>query len=57
VRIVVLAVAIVFIGGLATLTARDLSIHGVTFVGAAGVVVVVVVGVGVIGALLQPPRK
>lgn len=56
-RILVFTVAIVFIGGFALLTALDFSNNGVTLVGVIAVGVLVVIGVGIIGALLQPPRK
>jgi hypothetical protein len=57
VRIVVFAFALVFIIGMAVLTALDFSRHGVTGLGIVGLLVVVVVGVGIIGALTEPPRK
>jgi hypothetical protein len=57
VRVVVIFFAIVFISGMALLTALDFSNNGVTLVGVIGVIVVVVIGVGVLGAFLQPPRK
>ena len=56
-RIVVFAVAVVFICGMATLTALDFAKHGVTGLGIVGLIVVIVVGVGIIGALTEPPRK
>jgi hypothetical protein len=56
-RTIVFTVAIVFIGGMALLTALDFKNNGVTFVGVVGVLVLLVVGVGIIGALLHPPRK
>jgi NAD/NADP transhydrogenase beta subunit len=57
VRFAVLAAAIVFITAMAWLTALDFSNNGVTFVGVIGVAVLVVCGVGVLGAFFQPPRK
>jgi hypothetical protein len=39
------------------LTVLDFSNNGVTLVGVIGVVVVIVIGVGILGAFLQPPRK
>ena len=56
-RAIVFTLAIVFIGGLALLTVLDFKNNGVTLVGVIGVFVLVVVGVGIIGALIQPPRK
>jgi drug/metabolite transporter superfamily protein YnfA len=57
VRFVVLAAALVFIGGMALLTVLYLKSNGPTVVGVLGALVVVVCGVGVIGAFLHPPRK
>jgi hypothetical protein len=57
VRIVVFAVALVFIVGMAVLTVLDISRNGITGLGVVGVFVVIVVGVGVIGALTESPRK
>jgi hypothetical protein len=57
VRYVVFAAALAFIGGLWTLTAFYLSNNGLTAAGVVGLIVLVVVTVGVLGALLQPPRK
>jgi len=57
VRIVVFAIAVLFIVGMAVLTALDFERHGVTGLGIVGLLVVLVVGVGVIGALTEPPRK
>jgi hypothetical protein len=56
-RIAILTVAIAFITLLALLTALDLRDNGVTLIGVIGVFVVVICGVGILGALLQPPRK
>jgi hypothetical protein len=57
VRSVVFAAALLFIVGLALLTILDLTSNGVTVVGVLGIIVLVVCGVGVLGALLHPPRK
>lgn len=56
-RYLVFAAALVFIGGLGLLTALYLASNGITFVGVLGLIVLVVVGVGVLGALLQPPSR
>jgi hypothetical protein len=56
-RIVVFTIAVVFICAMAALTALYFSNNGVTFVGVLGALVLVVFGVGIIGALLHPPRK
>jgi hypothetical protein len=57
VRVVVVLFAVVFIFGMGLLTALDFANNGVTLVGVVGAGVVLVIGVGVLGALLQPPRK
>jgi len=57
VRYLVLPVAIVAVLAFAVLTAIELSQNGVTLAGIVGVCVVIVLGVGVIGAALHPPRK
>jgi hypothetical protein len=57
VRLVIFAAALVFIGGMALLTALYLSTNGVTVVGILGVLVLIVCGVGVLGAFLYPPRR
>ena len=56
-RYLVFAGALVFIGGFALLTALYLSNNGITFVGIIGLLVLIVCGIGVIGALLHPPRR
>jgi hypothetical protein len=57
VRFVVFAIAVVFIIGMAVLTALDFERNGVTGLGIVGLIVVIVVGVGIIGALTEPPKK
>ena len=56
-RVIVALFAVVFIVGMGLLTALDFANNGVTLVGVVGLMVVIVIGVGVLGALLQPPRK
>ena len=56
-RIVVFLVAVLFICGMAVLTVLDFEKHGVTGLGIVGLIVVVVVGVGIIGALTEPPKR
>lgn len=56
-RIIVFAVAVLFICGMGVLTALDFERNGVTGLGIVGLIVVIVVGVGIIGALTEPPRK
>lgn len=51
------AAALAFIGGLWALTAFYLSNNGLTIAGVVGLIVLIVVSVGVLGALLHPPRR
>jgi hypothetical protein len=57
VRYLVLAAAIVFVLALGVLTALEFVDNGVTLAGVVGAGVVVVCGVGVIGAAVHPQRK
>jgi hypothetical protein len=57
VRYVVLAAAIAFVLALGVLTVLEFVANGVTVAGLVGVGVVIVCGVGVIGAALHPQRK
>lgn len=57
VRLVVTAVSLVFVFGMTALTAIDFANNGVTPLGVVGVLVLIVVGVGILGALLQGPRR
>lgn len=52
-----LGAAIAAVLAFAALTAIEFSNNGVTLAGIIGVGVVIVLGVGVIGAALHPPRK
>jgi hypothetical protein len=57
-RLVVLAVALVFIAGLAFLTvASAIEEHGVTLLGIVSVFVLVLLAVGIVGALRNPPGR
>jgi hypothetical protein len=56
-RAFVVLFAVIFIAGMAVLTVLDFANNGVTLVGVIGAGVVIVIGVGVLGALLQAPRK
>ena len=53
----VFAIAVLFIIGMAVLTALDFEKHGVTGLGIVGLLVVLVVGVGIIGALTEPSKR
>jgi uncharacterized sodium:solute symporter family permease YidK len=56
-RNVILAVSLLLIAALAFFTVRDLFVNGVTLMGLVSVPIVVILGVGVIGAMAQPPRR
>jgi hypothetical protein len=56
-RLAVLTLALLFVGALGALTVRDIHMHGLTPVGVLAVIIVVVFTIGVIGALLHPPRR
>jgi hypothetical protein len=56
-RLAVLTLALLFVGALGALTVRDIHMHGLTPVGVLAVIIVVVFAIGVIGALLHPPRR
>jgi hypothetical protein len=56
-RLLVLTIALLFVGALGALTVRDIHTHGLTPVSVLAVIIVVVFTIGVIGALLHPPRR
>jgi hypothetical protein len=56
-RQLVLLIALVFIGLLIYLTAADFKRDGVTAAGILAVFVIVLFAVGIVGALLRPPRE
>jgi hypothetical protein len=55
-RLAVLAIAMVFITGFAFLTISAVSQQGFTLASAISVFVLVLLAVGIIGALFNPPR-
>jgi hypothetical protein len=55
-RIVVLGLALVFISGLAFLTFRAIDEQGFTLASLLSIFILVLLGVGIIGALRNPPR-
>jgi hypothetical protein len=55
VRIVILIIALVFIGLLGALTVRDIIQYGVTPVSVLAVVVLTLFCTGIVGALRHPP--
>ena len=56
-RLLVFLAASLFILAFALLTALYINNNGVTFVGVVGILILVVIGVGVLGALVHPPRR
>jgi hypothetical protein len=57
VRSLVFLAASLFILAFALLTALYIKSNGVTAVGVIGILILVVIGVGVLGALINPPRR
>jgi hypothetical protein len=55
-RILVLGLALVFIAGLAFLTFRAIDEQGFTLASLVSIFILVLLGVGIIGALRSPPR-
>jgi hypothetical protein len=56
IRLLILAVAMVFITGFAFLTISAVSQQGFTLASALSIFVLVLLAVGIIGALFNPPR-
>ena len=57
-RLLVLALALLFIAGFAFLTISAIvSQHGITLLGVISIFVLVLLTVGIVGALLNPPRR
>ncbi len=57
-RLLVLALALLFIAGFAFLTISAIvSQHGITLLGVISIFVLVLLAVGIVGALLNPPRR
>jgi hypothetical protein len=56
-RLLVLLVATLFIIGFAFLTISAIAAQGFTLGSAISIFVVVLMGVGIVGALLNPPRR
>jgi hypothetical protein len=57
VRLVLLVVALVFIAGFGLLTALDIADTGLNWLDALAILVLVLFAFGIVGALLQAPRK
>lgn len=56
-RFAVLLVAALFIVGFAFLTLSDIAARGFTLGSAISIVVIALMGIGILGALLNPPRR
>jgi amino acid transporter len=56
-RVAVLGVALAFILGLAFLTISGIEQYGLTFEAVTSVFILVLLTVGIVGALRNPPRK
>jgi hypothetical protein len=54
-RIVLLIVALLFIAGLAVLTGLDIAHYGVTGIDVLAVLILILFGTGIVGALRHPP--
>jgi hypothetical protein len=55
-RLAVLAATVVFVGGFAFLTLSALSQRGFTLASAISIFVLVLLAIGIVGALRNPPR-
>jgi hypothetical protein len=56
-RRLVLAAALLFIVGFAFLTVSAVSQQGFTLLSAVSIFVLVLLGIGIVGAMLNPPRR
>jgi len=57
-RLLVLALALLFIAGFSFLTISTMvSQQGITLLGAVSILVLALLTVGIVGALLNPPRR
>jgi hypothetical protein len=56
-RRLVLAAALLFIAGFAFLTLSAVSQQGFTLLSAVSIFVLVLLGIGIVGAMLNPPRR
>jgi hypothetical protein len=56
-RFVVLVIVVIFTVFIGVLTALDIAHHGVTWLDVLSILIVILFGVGIGGALLQPPRE
>ncbi len=56
-RVVILLVAALFIVGFAFLTLSAIAAQGFTLGSAISILVIALMGIGILGALLNPPRR
>jgi hypothetical protein len=56
-RRLVLGAALLFIAGFAFLTVSAIAQQGFTLLSAVSIFVLVLLGVGIVGAMLNPPRR
>jgi cytochrome c biogenesis protein CcdA len=56
-RFVLLALVVAFTGLIGVLTALDMIHHGVNWLDVLAILIVIVFGTGIVGALVQPPRR
>ena len=56
-RLVVLVIVVVFTALIAVLTALDMARNGVTWLDMLAILIVALFGIGIVGALLAPPRR
>lgn len=56
-RFLLLAVVLVFTAGIAALTVLDMADHGVSWLDVLAILVVVLFATGIVGALVQRPRR
>lgn len=56
-RVAMLTVALVFIIGFAVLTLSAVAQQGFTLAGLISVFIIAMLGIGIVGALRDPPRK
>jgi cytochrome c biogenesis protein CcdA len=57
VRLVLLVLVVAFTVLIGVLTALDMIRHGVNWLDVLAILIVVLFGTGIVGALLQPPRR
>jgi hypothetical protein len=56
-RNVILGASLAFVAVLAFFTLRDFVVNGITPLGIVSLPIVVILGIGVVGAMAQPPRR